>query len=89
MHKNHIQVLNGLNGKDSVAANAQYLMDSESLLRSNNKLCEAIKIFIYPAIVTCSTSVASHFSTFCSLFSNHDDTDTICVSCKTKKPRRR
>jgi Cu(I)/Ag(I) efflux system membrane fusion protein len=33
MHKNHIQVLNGLNGTDSVAANAQYLMDSESFIK--------------------------------------------------------
>jgi len=33
MHKNHIQVLNGLNETDSVAANAQYLMDSESFIK--------------------------------------------------------
>jgi Cu(I)/Ag(I) efflux system membrane fusion protein len=36
MHKNHIQVLNGLNETDSVAANAQYLMDSESFIRIKN-----------------------------------------------------
>lgn len=33
IHKNHIQVLNGLNETDSVAANAQYLMDSESFIK--------------------------------------------------------
>lgn len=32
-HKNHVQVLNGLNVTDSVAANAQYLMDSESFIK--------------------------------------------------------
>ena len=36
MHKNHIQVLNGLNETDSVAANAQYLMDSESFIKVKN-----------------------------------------------------
>ena len=36
MHKNHIQVLGGLNEKDSVAANAQYLMDSESFIKIKN-----------------------------------------------------
>jgi Cu(I)/Ag(I) efflux system membrane fusion protein len=36
MHKNHIQVLNGLNETDSVAANAQYLMDSESFIKIKN-----------------------------------------------------
>ncbi|MES1220226.1 MAG: efflux RND transporter periplasmic adaptor subunit, partial [Bacteroidota bacterium] len=36
MHKNHIQVLSGLNEKDSVAANAQYLMDSESFIKIKN-----------------------------------------------------
>ena len=35
-HKNHIQVLNGLNETDSVAANAQYLMDSESFIKVKN-----------------------------------------------------
>lgn len=33
IHKDHIQVLNGLNKTDSVAANAQYLMDSESFIK--------------------------------------------------------
>jgi membrane fusion protein, copper/silver efflux system len=32
-HKNHIQILNGLNETDSVAMNAQYLMDSESFIK--------------------------------------------------------
>jgi len=32
-HKNHIQVLGGINETDSVAANAQYLMDSESFIK--------------------------------------------------------
>jgi Cu(I)/Ag(I) efflux system membrane fusion protein len=32
-HKNHIQVLSGLNETDSVAVNAQYLMDSESFIK--------------------------------------------------------
>ncbi len=32
-HKNHIQVLSGINETDSVAANAQYLMDSESFIK--------------------------------------------------------
>jgi len=36
MHKNHIQVLKGLTGTDSVAANAQYLMDSESFIKIKN-----------------------------------------------------
>ena len=36
MHKNYIQVLRGLNEKDSVAANAQYLMDSESFIKIKN-----------------------------------------------------
>ena len=35
-HKNHIQVLSGLNETDSVAANAQYLMDSESFIKVKN-----------------------------------------------------
>lgn len=35
-HKTHIQVLNGLTAKDSVAANAQYLMDSESFIKIKN-----------------------------------------------------
>lgn len=33
IHKDHIQVLNGLSASDSVAVNAQYLMDSESFIR--------------------------------------------------------
>lgn len=33
IHKNHIQVLSGMNESDSVAANAQYLMDSESFIK--------------------------------------------------------
>jgi len=36
IHKNHIQVLNGLNETDSAAANAQYLMDSESFIKVKN-----------------------------------------------------
>jgi Cu(I)/Ag(I) efflux system membrane fusion protein len=36
MHKDHIQVLNGLNETDSVAVNAQYLMDSESFIKVKN-----------------------------------------------------
>ena len=32
-HKNHIQILDGINETDSVAANAQYLMDSESFIK--------------------------------------------------------
>ena len=32
-HKNHIQVLSGINETDSVAVNAQYLMDSESFIK--------------------------------------------------------
>lgn len=35
-HKNHIQVLNGINETDSVAVNAQYLMDSESFIKIKN-----------------------------------------------------
>jgi Cu(I)/Ag(I) efflux system membrane fusion protein len=35
IHKDHIQVLNGLSASDSVAVNAQYLMDSESFIRVN------------------------------------------------------
>jgi Cu(I)/Ag(I) efflux system membrane fusion protein len=35
-HKNHIQVLSGLNETDSVAVNAQYLMDSESFIKVKN-----------------------------------------------------
>jgi Cu(I)/Ag(I) efflux system membrane fusion protein len=31
--KNHIQILKGLTEKDSVAVNAQYLMDSESFIK--------------------------------------------------------
>jgi len=36
IHKDHIQVLSGISGKDSVAANAQYLMDSESFIKVKN-----------------------------------------------------
>jgi membrane fusion protein, copper/silver efflux system len=32
-HKDHIQVLSGMNETDSIAANAQYLMDSESFIK--------------------------------------------------------
>ncbi len=32
-HKNHIQILNGIKETDSVAVNAQYLMDSESFIK--------------------------------------------------------
>lgn len=35
-HEKHIQVLNGLNETDSVAVNAQYLMDSESFIKVKN-----------------------------------------------------
>jgi membrane fusion protein, copper/silver efflux system len=35
-HKNHIQILSGLNETDSVAINAQYLMDSESFIKIKN-----------------------------------------------------
>jgi Cu(I)/Ag(I) efflux system membrane fusion protein len=35
-HKNHIQVLSGMKETDSVAANAQYLMDSESFIKAKN-----------------------------------------------------
>ena len=35
-HKNHIQILNSMNVTDSVAANAQYLMDSESFIKIKN-----------------------------------------------------
>ena len=35
-HKNHIQVLDGINETDSVAMNAQYLMDSESFIKIKN-----------------------------------------------------
>lgn len=36
IHENHIQVFSGLSEKDSVAANAQYLMDSESFIKVKN-----------------------------------------------------
>lgn len=36
IHQKHIQVLNGLTGTDSVAVNAQYLMDSESFIKIKN-----------------------------------------------------
>ncbi len=35
-HKDHIQVLGGISALDSVAINAQYLMDSESFIKINN-----------------------------------------------------
>jgi Cu(I)/Ag(I) efflux system membrane fusion protein len=35
-YKNHIQILSGLSNQDSVAINAQFLMDSESFIKSNN-----------------------------------------------------
>jgi membrane fusion protein, copper/silver efflux system len=35
-HKNHIQVLSGINETDSVALNGQYLMDSESFIKIKN-----------------------------------------------------
>jgi Cu(I)/Ag(I) efflux system membrane fusion protein len=35
-HEKHIQVLSGINETDSVAANAQYLMDSESFIKVKN-----------------------------------------------------
>ena len=33
MHEKHIQVMSGLTATDSVAANAQFLMDSESFIK--------------------------------------------------------
>ncbi len=33
LHQNHIQIMSGLSATDSVAANAQYLMDSESFIK--------------------------------------------------------
>ncbi|MBC6491573.1 efflux RND transporter periplasmic adaptor subunit [Flavihumibacter stibioxidans] len=36
LHDNNIQVLDGLSEKDSVAINAQYLMDSESFIKIKN-----------------------------------------------------
>ena len=35
-YKNNVQVLNSLNAGDSVAVNAQYLMDSESFIKIKN-----------------------------------------------------
>ena len=35
-HKNHIQVISGISETDSVAANGQYLMDSESFIKVKN-----------------------------------------------------
>jgi Cu(I)/Ag(I) efflux system membrane fusion protein len=37
LHKEHIQIVSGLTAKDSVAVNAQYLMDSESFIKLNNQ----------------------------------------------------
>lgn len=34
-HQDHIQILSGITDKDSVAVNAQYLMDSESFIKVN------------------------------------------------------
>lgn len=36
IHEKHIQILSGLTATDSVAANAQYLMDSESFIKVKN-----------------------------------------------------
>ncbi|MCW3092312.1 MAG: efflux transporter, family, subunit [Ferruginibacter sp.] len=36
LHENHIQVISGLSMEDSVAVNAQYLMDSESFIKLKN-----------------------------------------------------
>lgn len=36
LHENKIQVLDGLSDKDSIAINAQYLMDSESFIKIKN-----------------------------------------------------
>lgn len=36
VHENHIQIVSGLTATDSVAANAQYLMDSESFIKVKN-----------------------------------------------------
>ena len=36
VYRNHIQVLSGISEKDTVAANAQYLMDSESFIKIKN-----------------------------------------------------
>lgn len=36
IYKNHVQVLDGINPADSVAVNAQYLMDSESFIKVKN-----------------------------------------------------
>ncbi len=33
LHKNHLQIISGLSATDSVAVNAQYLMDSESFIK--------------------------------------------------------
>ena len=35
-HKNNIQVISGISETDSVAVNAQYLMDSESFIKIKN-----------------------------------------------------
>lgn len=34
-YKNQIEIVNGLSSKDSVAVNAQYLMDAESIIKAN------------------------------------------------------
>lgn len=36
LYKNHIQIISGLQGTDSVAVNGQYLMDSESFIKVKN-----------------------------------------------------
>jgi Cu(I)/Ag(I) efflux system membrane fusion protein len=35
-HRNHVQVLSGLTSQDSIASNAQFLMDSESFIKIKN-----------------------------------------------------
>jgi membrane fusion protein, copper/silver efflux system len=37
IYKNQVQILSGLNPADSVAANAQFLTDSESFIKTNNQ----------------------------------------------------
>lgn len=38
LHKNHLQIISGLSAVDSVAVNAQYLMDSESFIKIKTRL---------------------------------------------------
>ena len=35
--ENKVQIISGLNPSDTVAANAQYLMDSESFIKTSNE----------------------------------------------------